>query len=107
MPSKQSEAVRRHRESAWLTMTQPGYEGPDNESWGDLTAEPRGVDYLETQAGGRPAMWAVPKGAKDDRVLLDVFPGMLHTFQMAAGRAPEADDAIRAMADWVQPRLGL
>jgi epsilon-lactone hydrolase len=40
-------------------------------------------------------------------VLLDVFPGMLHTFQMAAGRAPEADDAIRAMADWVRPRLGL
>jgi monoterpene epsilon-lactone hydrolase len=40
-------------------------------------------------------------------VRLDVFPGMLHTFQMAAGRAPEADDAIRALADWVRPRLGL
>jgi epsilon-lactone hydrolase len=39
-------------------------------------------------------------------VRLDVFPGMLHTFQMAAGRAPEADDAIRRMADWVRPRLG-
>lgn len=38
---------------------------------------------------------------------LDVFPGMLHTFQMAAGRAPEADDAIGRMADWVRPRLGL
>ena len=37
---------------------------------------------------------------------LEVFPGMLHTFQMAAGRAPEADDAIRAAADWVRPRLG-
>ena len=41
MPSKQSEAVRRHWESGWLAMTQPGYEGPDDESWGDLTAEPR------------------------------------------------------------------
>jgi acetyl esterase/lipase len=40
-------------------------------------------------------------------VRLDVFPGMLHTFQMAAGRAPEADDAIRRMADWVRPELGL
>jgi acetyl esterase/lipase len=40
-------------------------------------------------------------------VRLDVFPGMLHTFQMAAGRAPEADDAIQRMADWVRPRLGL
>ena len=40
-------------------------------------------------------------------VRLDVFPGMLHTFQMAAGRAPEADDAIRRLAGWVRPRLGL
>jgi epsilon-lactone hydrolase len=38
---------------------------------------------------------------------LDVFPGMLHTFQMAAGRAPEAHDAIRRMAEWVRPKLGL
>jgi acetyl esterase/lipase len=38
---------------------------------------------------------------------LDVYPGMLHTFQMAAGRAPEADDAIRQMAAWVRPRLDL
>jgi acetyl esterase/lipase len=40
-------------------------------------------------------------------VRLEVFPGMLHTFQMAAGRAPEADEAIRRMAKWVQPKLGL
>src|SRR5438270_1119 len=36
---------------------------------------------------------------------LDVFPGMLHSFQMAAGRAPEADDAIGRMAAWLRPRL--
>ncbi|MDB4881807.1 MAG: Acetyl esterase/lipase [Gemmatimonadetes bacterium] len=40
-------------------------------------------------------------------VLLDIFPDMLHTFQMTAGRAPEADDAIRRLATWVRPRLGL
>lgn len=40
-------------------------------------------------------------------VRLDVFPGMQHTFQIAAGRAPEADEAIRRMAAWVRPRLGL
>jgi acetyl esterase/lipase len=40
-------------------------------------------------------------------VRLDVFPDMLHTFQVAAGRAPEADEAIRRMADWVRPKLGL
>jgi acetyl esterase/lipase len=38
---------------------------------------------------------------------LDVFPEMLHTFQMAAGRAPEADDAISRLAEWVRPKLGL
>lgn len=38
---------------------------------------------------------------------LDVFPHMVHNFQMAAGRAPEADDAIRRIADWVRPKLKL
>ncbi|WP_246696135.1 alpha/beta hydrolase [Mesorhizobium sp. SARCC-RB16n] len=38
---------------------------------------------------------------------LDVFDGMLHSFQMMAGRAPEADDAIVRFAAWVRPRLGL
>ena len=73
--SKQSEAVRRHWEASWLAMTQPGFEGPDDESWGDLTAEPRGVDYLETEIGGLPAMWAVPKGVRADRVLMCVHGG--------------------------------
>ncbi|MDG4824778.1 alpha/beta hydrolase [Asanoa sp. WMMD1127] len=35
----------------------------------------------------------------------DVFPEQQHTFQMAAGRAPEADDAIARFASWVRPRL--
>jgi acetyl esterase/lipase len=56
-------------------MTQPGFEAPDDESWGDLTAEPRGVDYLETEAAGLPAMWAVPKRASTDRVLMCIHGG--------------------------------
>jgi monoterpene epsilon-lactone hydrolase len=40
-------------------------------------------------------------------VWLDIFEGQQHTFQMAAGRAPEADDAVRRLAAWVRPRLGL
>jgi epsilon-lactone hydrolase len=40
-------------------------------------------------------------------VRLDIFPEMLHTFQMMAGRAPEADEAIRRFADWVRPKLDL
>ena len=75
MPSKQSEAVRRRWEAARLAMAQPEGGGPDDESWGDLTAEPRGVDYLETDAGDRPAMWAAPKHASPDRVLLCIHGG--------------------------------
>ena len=232
MPSKQSAAVKRRWEAFRLAMVQPGFGAPDDESWGDLTAEPRGVDYLETEAAGLPAMWAdrslldqgisagriafagdsvggwlavtaqlrareqglplpaaallmspcvdmettgksyetnqdsdpffkrdVVRGiirgflgegtdARDPRVnplyadisglgplyiqaggdetladdalllyehaakagvdaRLEIVPDMLHTFQMAAGRAPEADDAIRELAGWVRPRLGL
>jgi len=40
------------------------------EHWGDVTAEPGGVDYIETDAGGVPALWAVPKNCAEDRVLL-------------------------------------
>ena len=40
-------------------------------------------------------------------VRLDVFSEMLHSFQMMAGRAPEADDAIRRCGEWVRPKLGL
>jgi len=77
MPSKQSEAVRKHWETARLAMTGELAEDerPDNESWGNLTAEPREVDYLETEAGGRPAMWVVPKRVSTDRVLLCLHGG--------------------------------
>ena len=75
MPSKQSQAVRRRWEASRLAMVQPGFEAPDDESWGDLTAEPRGVDYLETEVGGLAAMWAVPKRASTDRVLLCIHGG--------------------------------
>jgi monoterpene epsilon-lactone hydrolase len=38
---------------------------------------------------------------------LDVFDGRLHSFQMAAGREPVADEAIGRLAAWVRPELGL
>jgi monoterpene epsilon-lactone hydrolase len=75
MPSKQSEAVKRHWEMARMVMERPDVEPPDDESWGDLAAEPRGVDYHETEAGGLPAMWAVPKRSSSDRVLLCIHGG--------------------------------
>jgi acetyl esterase/lipase len=38
--------------------------------WGDVTAEPGQVDYIEVDAGGVPAMWVIPKECVPDRVLL-------------------------------------
>jgi epsilon-lactone hydrolase len=75
MPSSQSEAVRRHWTAARQAMVAADGPPPDNESWGDLTAEPREVDYLETEAGGVPAMWAAPKRSAADRVLLSMHGG--------------------------------
>lgn len=45
------------------------------EHWGDVTAEPRGVDFIEGDAGGVQAMWAVPKNSAKDRVLFCTHGG--------------------------------
>src|SRR3984885_6592959 len=37
--------------------------------WGDVTAEPRGVDYVEVDAGGVQSMWVLPKNCAMDRTL--------------------------------------
>ena len=73
MPSKESQAVR----DLYVSWTAARLEGErhDDEAWGDLTAEPRGVDYIETDAGGVPAMWAIPKDSAEDRVLLCLHGG--------------------------------
>src|SRR5262249_7974702 len=99
---KQSEAVR-ELYAGW-TQTRLNGEEQDNEHWGDLTRDPGGVDYIETGAGGVLAMWVVPKGVAEDRVLLCMhgggssaapstmsFPGRTSTanyFTQAARSAP-------------------
>jgi len=56
------------------------------EHWGDVTAEPGGVDYIETNAGGVTALWAVPKGCAEDRVLLCMHGGGYVTASMYTHR---------------------
>jgi acetyl esterase/lipase len=78
-----------------------------NPLYGDLT----GFGPIYVQVGGdevlvddaRLLSEHAEKAGVDVR--LDVFPDMQHTFQMGAGRVPEADDAIGRMADWVRPHL--
>jgi epsilon-lactone hydrolase len=105
MTSKQSEAVRRHWEAARLAATQPEDERPDDESWGNLTAEPREVDYLETEAGGRPAMWVVPKRSDPDRVLLSIHgggfvSGSIYTHRKMFGHLAKATGARALVVDY-------
>lgn len=45
------------------------------EKCGDLARDPGGVDYLEEDAAGTPCLWAVPKGCREDRVLLALHGG--------------------------------
>jgi epsilon-lactone hydrolase len=40
-------------------------------------------------------------------VTVEVFPEMQHVFQFPAGRAPEGDEAVRRLGEWVRPKLGL
>jgi acetyl esterase/lipase len=78
-----------------------------------LYADPAGFPPIYLQAGGDETllddsrMFAERATQAGVDVRLDVFPEMLHSFQMMAGRAPEADDAIRRFAEWVRPKLGL
>jgi len=57
------------------------------EGWVVLTAEPGGVDYIETDAGGIPAMWAIPKDATEDRVILSIHGGGFVTGSMYPSQA--------------------
>ena len=45
------------------------------EQWERITGEPGGVDYIETDAGRVPAMWAAPKNCAQDRALLCAHGG--------------------------------
>jgi len=56
------------------------------EHWGDITAEPRGVDYVEVDAGGVAAMWAIPKGCSDNRVVMCTHGGGYVTGSMYTHR---------------------
>lgn len=80
---------------------------------GPLHADLTGLSPLYIQVGGDETLLDDARRLDEQamkagvEVRLDIVPDMLHTFQMAAGRAPEADDAIGRLAAWVRPRLGL
>ena len=76
-------------------------------------ADLSGLSPMYIQVGGEETLlddsrrFAELAGNAGVDARVEIFPEQQHTFQMAAGRAPEADDAIRKLAEWVRPRLGL
>src|SRR5207237_3944736 len=80
MPSKQTQELNRLY-LEWVAALNGNPEMPLDElrhmfeQWERITGEPGGVDYIETDAGGVPAMWAAPKSCAQDRVLLGAHGG--------------------------------
>jgi acetyl esterase/lipase len=78
-----------------------------------LHADLRGLPPLYIQVGGDETLLddatrlAARAAAAGVEVRLDSFPEMQHVFQLAAGAAPEADDAVARIGHWLRPRLGL
>src|ERR1700745_1383779 len=80
MASKKTEELNKlYRE--WVAALQANPEMPLDElrhmfeQWERITGEPGGVDYIETDAGGVPALWAAPKNCAQDRGLLCAHGG--------------------------------
>ncbi len=78
-----------------------------------LRGDLRGLPPVYIQVGGHETLLDDSRNLAeairraDGEVKLDVHPEMQHVFHFLAGTAPEGDDAIRQLAAWVKPKLGL
>jgi monoterpene epsilon-lactone hydrolase len=113
MASKQSEVVRDH----WRSMTEAFRTNPNQtpeevrerveKYWPAQTAEPGGIDYLEIDVVGFPALWAVPKGSPEDRVILSVHggggvSGSIYTHRKLFGHLAKAVGARALLTEFRQ-----
>ncbi|MEZ5749032.1 MAG: alpha/beta hydrolase [Caenibius sp.] len=109
-----NDVLTRRELSSWIADL---VLGPDGD-WRDPLINPFYVDYagfppIYLQVGGYEAILDdstriadCARNANVD-VKIDVFPQMQHCFQLMAGNAPEADDAVARLAQWVRPLLGI
>jgi monoterpene epsilon-lactone hydrolase len=111
MVGKQSQAVRDH----WRRMMEAALANPDQapeevrerveKAWPALTAEPGGVDYLEVEVAGLPALWAIPKASAVDRVILSVHgggggSGSIYTHRKLFGHLAKAAGARALLTEY-------
>lgn len=69
------------------------------------STEPEGVTYAEVDAGGVPALWAIPEGADPNRALLHFHFGgsvtaSMHSDRKAAGHIAKAAGARSLVVDF-------
>ena len=111
MPSRQSEAVRDYWRSATEAARKDPNQTPEEvrerveKYWPALTAEPGRLDYLEVEVAGLPALWAVPKGAAEDRVILSVHggggvSGSIYTHRKLFGHLAKATGARALLTEY-------
>jgi monoterpene epsilon-lactone hydrolase len=113
MASKQSEAVKDY----WRSMTEAARADPGQspeqvrqrveDRWGNLSAEPGGIDYLETEVAGLPALWAVPKESAGDPVILSLHgggfvSGSIYTHRKLFGHLAKAAGTRALLTDYRQ-----
>jgi epsilon-lactone hydrolase len=100
----------------WITDMAAGFldgHDPRDPAAGPLHADLGGFGPIYIQVGDQELllddsrMLAQHAQQSGIDVQLDEFPGQQHSFQMAAGLAPEADDAINRFAAWARPKLSL
>jgi len=78
-----------------------------------LYADLSGLPPLFIQVGGDEALLddsrQIVKLAQEAGVdvKFKIYPEMQHVFHFLIGNAPEGDQAVQDMADWVRPKLGL
>jgi acetyl esterase/lipase len=109
MASEKSAANRRHYEAIAAQSGQaltPEQAIEWNEvHWTALSAEPRGVDYIEVDAGGIPAMWINPKGAAEDRAIFyahggGFVAGSIYTHRKLVGHLAKASGCRALLFDY-------
>jgi hypothetical protein len=77
MASPQIQSAKRYWDSMAKVKEPPTIETMrlNDHYWAGLTGEPGDVDYIEASVDGIPALWAVPKGAVWDRVIICLHGG--------------------------------
>jgi acetyl esterase/lipase len=96
-----------------MASTYLGDSSPTDPLASPLRADLTGLPPILIHVGSGEALiddtrrFAAKAEQSDVDVTVEVVADMQHVFPYMAGRASEADDAIRRMGDWVRPKLGL